>query len=248
MERFKDKVAIVTGGGNGLGKVICTRLVKEGAKVVIAEWEPEPLAEVCAELGGAATGVLTDVSKREQVDAMVSQAIQKHGHIDLLFSNAGVCDYNLFLEETEENWDRNFNINTRGTFNVGQAVAREMVRQGTGGSIINIGSEAYEVVSPATSAYAASKAAITQLTRVMAVELSRYNIRVNAVGPGPLLTRMTAKSRANPERMESFMKKLVDARYGLPEEAAAVALFLASDEASFATGGMYFVDGGHRVK
>jgi NAD(P)-dependent dehydrogenase (short-subunit alcohol dehydrogenase family) len=248
MERFKDKVAIVTGGGNGLGKAICTRLVKEGAKVVIAEWEAEPLAQVCAELGDAVTGVLTDVSKREQVDIMVWRAMQKHGRIDLLFSNAGVCAYNIFLEETEANWDYNFSINAKGTFNVGQAVAREMVKQGKGGAIVNIASEAYEVVSSTTAAYAASKAAITQLTRVMAIELSQYNIRVNAIGPGPLMTRMTARSRSNPERVAHFMKKLVDARYGLPEEVAAVALFLASDEASFATGGMYFVDGGHRVK
>ncbi len=248
MERFQDKIAIVTGGANGLGKAISSRLIREGAKVVIADLEAEPLAATCAELGPSALGVVTDVSRRDQVDAMVRKALDAHGRIDLLFSNAGVCSYNLFLEETEENWDLNFNVNARGTFNVGQAVAREMVKAGRGGAIVNTASVACELISPTTASYAASKSAIMQLTRVMAVELAEYNIRVNAIGPGPLMTRMTARTRANPERMAMFMKKLVDQRYGLPEEGAAVALFLASDEASFATGGLYYVDGGYRVQ
>ena len=131
-------------------------------------------------------------------------------------------------------------------FFVDQAVAREMVKHGIKGSIVNTASIACDLVSPTTASYAASKAAIMQLTKVMALELARYGIRVNAFGPGAMMTRMTAKTRANPERVAMFMNKLVDKRYGEPEEAA-VALFLASDEASFVNGALYYVTGGYRV-
>lgn len=248
MERFQEKVAIVTGGANGIGKAMATRLIKEGAQVVIADVEKDTLEQVCADLGPAATGIVTDVRRRDQVAAMVQQVMARHGRVDVLFNNAGICAYNLFLEENEENWDLNFNTNVKGVFNVGQAVARVMAKQGTGGVIINTSSVSAEIISPTVSAYAASKAAIMQLTRVMALELAEYNIRVNAIGPGPTITRMTAKSRSNPERMKMFLSKFVDQRFGEPEEIASVALFLASDEASFATGGMYFIDGGYRVQ
>lgn len=249
MNRFEGKVAVVTGGAQGMGKAMVARLLKEGAEgVVIADWEAEPLEATCKELGEKVMGVVCDVSDKAAVDSMVWAAMQRYGRINVLFSNAGVCRYNLFLEETEENWNANFNINTKGTFLVGQAVAREMVKLGIKGAIVNTASIACDLVSPTTASYAASKGAIMQLTKVMALELSKHGIRVNAIGPGAMMTRMTAKTRANPERVAMFMNKLVDKRYGEPEEAAAVALFLASDEASFVNGALYYVEGGYRVQ
>lgn len=249
MKRFEGKVAIVTGGAQGMGKAIAAGLVKDGARgVVIVDCEAEPLKATCEELGEAAFGVLANVSKKAEVDAMVWATMQKFGRIDLLFNNAGVCLYNLFLDETEENWDANFNNNIKSMFFVGQAVAREMVKGGVKGAIVNTASIACDLISPTTAAYASSKASVMQLTKVMALELSRYGIRVNAFGPGAMMTRMTAKTRANPERVDMFMQKLVDKRYGQPEEAAAVALFLASDEASFVNGALYYVEGGYRVQ
>lgn len=248
MKRFEDKVAIVTGGAQGIGRAVVSRLVDEGARVVVADWEADTLAKTCEELGDAVLGVPADVSSKRDVDNVVWTTMREHGKIDLLFNVAGVCRYNLFLEETEENWDANFNVNTKGTFLMGQAVAREMVKQKRGGAIVNTASIASDLVSATTSSYAASKGAIMQLTKVMALELAPWGIRVNAYGPGPMMTRMTAKTRANPERVAMFMKKLVDQRYGKPEEAAAVALFLASDEASFVNGALYYVEGGYRVQ
>lgn len=249
MNRFEGKVAIVTGGAQGMGKAIAAGLVKGGAKaVIIVDWEEEPLAAACAELGETVTGLHADVSKKADVDNAVWTVMQRFGRIDILFNNAGVCRYNLFLEETEENWDANFNINVRSMFLMGQAVAREMVKGGVKGAIVNTASIASDLVSPTTASYAASKGAVMQLTKVMALELSQYGIRVNAFGPGAMMTRMTARTRSNPERVAMFMNKLVDKRYGEPEEAAAVALFLASDEASFVNGALYYVEGGYRVQ
>lgn len=248
MDRFEGKVAVVTGGAQGMGKAIAARLVREGAQgVVIADIEEIPLKHTCEELGEKVTGIVCDVRSKASVDAMVWKTMEKYGRIDVLFSNAGVCNYNLFLDETEENWDSNFDTNIKGMFFVDQAVAREMVKHGIKGSIVNTASIACDLVSPTTASYAASKAAIMQLTKVMALELARYGIRVNAFGPGAMMTRMTAKTRANPERVAMFMNKLVDKRYGEPEEAAAAALFLASDEASFVNGALYYVTGGYRV-
>lgn len=248
MKRFEEKIAIVTGGAQGLGKAIAARLVKEGAKVVIADNDETPLKATCAELGDIVTGIVTDVCQKPQVEAMVAATMQKYGRIDLLFSNAGVCLHNPFLDETVENWDTSFNANIRSMFLTGQAVAREMVKQGIHGAIVNTGSIACDLVLPATAAYAASKGAVMQLTKVMALELSKHGIRVNAFAPGAMLTRMTDHVRANPDLEALLMSKLVDKRYGEPEEAAAVALFLASDEASFVNGATYYVDGGYRVQ
>lgn len=249
MSRFAEKIAIVTGGAQGIGRAIVVGLVQEGARgVVIADWQAEALETVQAELGDVVYGVRTDVSQKQDVDQLIWLTRQKYGRIDLLFNNAGICRYNLFLDENEQNWENIFNINVKSMFLLGQAVAREMVREGVQGAIVNTASIASDMVSPTTAAYAASKGAVMQLTKVMALELAQYGIRVNAFGPGATLTEMTAKTRANPERRAMFMSRLVDQRYGYPTEIAAVALFLASDEASFVNGALYYVDGGYRVQ
>ena len=131
MDRFEGKVAVVTGGAQGMGKAIAARLVREGAQgVVIADIEEIPLKHTCEELGEKVTGIVCDVRSKASVDAMVWKTMEKYGRIDVLFSNAGVCNYNLFLDETEENWDSNFDTNIKGMFFVDQAVAREMVKKG----------------------------------------------------------------------------------------------------------------------
>ncbi|AGH73053.1 SDR family oxidoreductase [Edwardsiella piscicida] len=249
MSRFAGKVAIVSGGAQGIGKAIVCGLLQEGAEaVVIADWQPEALADAQATLGERVLAVPTDVSRQRDVAQLIALTLERYGHIDMLFNNAGICRYNLFLEESEQSWETTFNVNVKGMFLLGQAVARAMVERGTRGAIVNTASIACELVSPTTAAYAASKGAVMQLTRVMALELAQHGIRVNAFGPGATRTDMTAQSRANPQRRAMFMSKLVDQRYGEPDEIAAVALFLASDEASFINGACYYVDGGYRVQ
>lgn len=247
MNRFEGRVAVVTGAAQGIGRAVTERLIREGARVVAADIEADTLERACAEIGEGVLGVPCDVRDKSQIDNVVWTAMKTFRQIDLLFNIAGVCNYNLFLEETEANYNSNFDANMKGLFFMSQAVAREMVKRGKGGAIVNTASIACDRVSPTTAAYAASKAGIEQLTKVMALELAQYGIRVNAFGPGAMLTRMTARTRANPERVAMFMEKLVDQRYGLPEEAAAVALFLASDEAAFVNGSLYYVTGGYRV-
>lgn len=249
MGRFEGKVAVVTGGAQGIGLEIVSGLVKEGARVVVADLEAGTLQAACDGFDPSiVTGVVCDVSRKASVDDMVWKVMERHGRIDLLFNNAGICRYGLFLEETEANWDANFAVDAKGTFLVGQAVAREMVKQGHGGAIVNTASLGAEIVFTKTAAYGAAKAAVVQLTKVMALELARYGIRVNAFGPGPTATRMTAQTRSEACRSEMILKRTVAHRFGEPEECAAVALFLASDEASFVNGAFYLVDGGFSIQ
>lgn len=248
MERFKGKIALVTGGANGLGESIVRRLVEEGAQVAIIDIEADRLEAVCASLSESTFGVHADVSDKKQVDAAIEKIITQYGHIDILFNNAGIMLYDAFLDIKEEDWDKTLNTNAKGYFLVGQAVAKSMVEKNIEGIIVNTCSVSADCVSPTVGAYVSSKGAVMQLTKAMAVDLAPYNIRVNALAPGSMMTRMTEKTRNNPERMEMFMKNLVVKRYGDPYEVAGLALFLASDDAAYICGEMVYVDGGLRIR
>lgn len=195
------------------------------------------------------TGVVCDVSRKASVDDMVWKVMERHGRIDLLFNNAGICRYGLFLEETEANWDANFAVDAKGTFLVGQAVAREMVKQGHGGAIVNTASLGAEIVFYQDSGPTARpRPPWCSSPRSWLLSWPDTGIRVNAFGPGPTATRMTAQTRSEASRSEMILKRTVAHRFGEPEECAAVALFLASDEASFVNGAFYLVDGGFSIQ
>ncbi len=248
MRRFENKVALVTGGANGIGEAIVRRLVQEGAKVVIADIEGNTAKNLSDTLPESTYPVTVDVRNKAQVEAMVKAAIEKYGRIDLLFNNAGIMVYETFLEFSEETWDLIHDTNLKGCFLVGQAVAKAMVDKGIEGVIVNTASIASDIVAaPTTAGYASSKGGVLQLTKAMALDLAPYNIRVNCVGPGTTITRLTEKTRSNPERVADFLSKFTIKRFAEPSEIASVALFLASDDASYVSGTIYYADAGWRI-
>jgi 3-oxoacyl-[acyl-carrier protein] reductase len=242
--RLRDKVAIVTGGGRGIGRAIARRFAQEGARVVIADVETEAGQATCAEIkeaGGQAYFHYTDVGDRAQVDALAAETVRQYGRIDILVNNAGLTGENgHFLEVPIETWDRVLRVNQSAVFHCSQAAARVMAQAGSG-NIINLSSVNGLVPQPRCVAYAAAKAAVESLTKSMAEDLAPYGIRVNTIAPGPIQSRMP--DDAPPQPTDTTLL----GRSGLPSEIASVAVFLASDEASFITGERIGVDGGMLV-
>lgn len=246
--RFSGKTAVITGAAQGIGEAIARRFVAEGGTALLADIEYDKLKTVSASLGNAAIPVEVDVRIKSSVDAMASRAKEVLGRIDILFNNAGILNYAPMLDTTEEMFDDIMNTNAKGVFLVGQAIAKLMVEdQVQGASIVNTASVNGDIVAATTLAYSASKGAVRQMTKAMAVDLAPYGIRVNAFAPGSVATRMTEKTRANPEKTAYFHSMWSIKRSAYPEEMAAVALFLASDDASYMTGSIVYADGGWRI-
>ena len=247
--RLKGKVAIVTGGGRGIGKGIALGFANEGARVVISQRDPvsgEAAAEDIRKQGGEAIFVRVDVSQRAQVDAMVAATLKQFGRIDVLVNNAGVTGYNgHFLEMTLETWQRILDINLTGVFFCGQAVARSMVAQGTKGRIINIGSVDSFASERMAGAYSAAKGGVLLLTKAMAVDLAEHGILVNCISPGSIRTETNGERFASEPLRTALEKGVPLGRPGLQSEIAAAAIFFASDESSFVTGSNLMVDGGY---
>ena len=245
MKRFEGKIALITGGANGLGETLARRLVSEGAKVIIADIEADTLKTVCDSMPGDAFGIVCDVSNKASVDAMVAEAVEHWGRIDILFNNARIGIFKNFLELTEEDWRRVIDVNLTGQFLVGQAVAKAMIRTETRGVIVNTSSNTQFRVTPFSGAYGPSKGGVGQLTRIMSLELFPHGIRVNAVAPGSAMTRITEATRNNTEKYKRMLAKYSAGRFATPEEVTSVMLFLASDDASYVHGESYVVDSGY---
>jgi glucose 1-dehydrogenase len=241
--KLLHKVAIVTGASQGIGRACAERLVREGARVMLADVRPEG-AQAAAALGDSARFVLADVSVKADVEAMLAATLASFGQVDILVNNAGVPHAAGFFELTEEDFDRVLRVNLKSMFLCSQAVAREMVKRKTG-CIINMSSVNAELAIPNQIPYVVSKGGVNQLTRVSALALAEHGIRVNAIGPGTILTELAKQAvMDSPEARRTILSRTPLGRCGEPEEVAGIAAFLASDDASYMTGQTLYADGG----
>jgi NAD(P)-dependent dehydrogenase (short-subunit alcohol dehydrogenase family) len=236
------RVAIVTGGAQGIGEACARRFAGDGAKVVIADLDAQRGQPLAAALG--ADFIACDVGDKAQVDALVAQVLKVHGRIDILVNNAGILRAADFLDISEADFDTVMRVNIKGAFLMGQAAARVMVAQG-GGNIVNMSSVNATLTIPTIASYNISKGGINQLTRVMALALADKGVRVNAVAPGTIATEMAIKAvLATEEARVRVMSRTPMKRLGEPSEVADVVAWLASDAASYVTGEIVVVDGG----
>jgi NAD(P)-dependent dehydrogenase (short-subunit alcohol dehydrogenase family) len=240
--RLKDKVAIVTGAGQGIGLAVAQAFASEGAHVVLADIDAER-GQAAAE--GIANGdfVLCDVGSSDQASALVAETLSLHDRVDVCVNNAGIIRAADALELSEADFDAVLRVNLKGGFLVAQAAAREMVRQGEG-SIINMSSVNAVMTIPNQLAYNVSKGGLNQLTRVLAVALAPQGVRVNAIGPGSILTDMLKTVMDDEAARRMILSRTPMGRCGEVGEVARVAVFLASPDASYITGQTIYVDGG----
>jgi len=243
---LEGKVAIVTGGGTGIGRAIALEFAKAGADVVVASRRLPVLEKVAEEiraLGRRSLAVRTDVSQKADVDNMVQKAMDEFGAIDILVNNAGILVLRSLLETEEDDWDKIFDINLKGCQLCSQAVGRIMVKRKKG-NIINIASTDSFVPFPLESAYGVSKAGVIMFTRVLARELASCNIRVNAIAPGGVKTAMAEELLNDPVALKEAEAAIPMGRLAEPSDIASVALFLASEASRHITGSTIVVDGG----
>jgi len=243
------RVALVTGANGGLGAHFAQTLAKAGAAVVLAARNVDSLRDVIARIdaaGGVAQGIALDVTQRQSVVQAFDDAARVLGPVTVVVNNAGVAITKPLLDHTDEDWEQVVGVNLTGAWRVAQEGARHMVKHGNGGSIVNIASVLGLRVSAQVPSYAASKAALIQLTKAMALELARHRIRVNALAPGYVETGINRDFFAS-EAGKTMIKRIPQRRVGTPQELDGALLLLASDAGSYTTGSVFVVDGGHLV-
>lgn len=245
--RLEGKVAIITGGAQGIGEAYSIGMAREGAKVVIADVQQnvgQELAEKIKKEGGSALFLKVDVSNKTEVEAMAEETINAYNRLDIIVNNAGISENAPIEETTEEMWDKQFAVNVKGVFFCSQAAAKVMIKQHSG-KIINISSIAAICASKGICAYASTKGAVLTMTKVFALELCPYNIQVNAILPGVTNTYQ-AKKRAmdDPEWAKQVTQQIPMGRMGKKEELVGAVLYFASDDSIYCTGQTLIVDGG----
>jgi acetoin reductase-like protein len=255
--RLEGKTAIVTGGAQGIGRATAKRFAADGARVIIGDLQEggaQVVANEVTDAGGQAVGMALDVRDQAQVQAVVDRAVEQFGGVDILMNNAGVIRITPFLEITEEEWDLIFDVNCKGLLWCAQAAARQMIKQGRGGKIINVASQAGRRGEPLVLTYCASKATVISMTQSMGLALAEHKINVNAIAPGivdtPLwesndrrFAELLGMEVGEPKR--TFVKSIPLGRIEQPEDVAGVAAFLASSDADYITQQCYNVDGGN---
>lgn len=244
------KVVLVTGGARGIGSAYCDRFANDGYAVVVADRldkDGEMTVNAIIQRGGTASYVHCDVTNRAQVESAMSRAVSEFGRLDVCIANAGVLDEGHFLDLTEASFDRVMGVNVKGVFLTGQCAARQMIACGNGGVIINIASTVAILAVEYEGFYPVSKAAVGQMTRVMAVSLADHGIRVVGIAPGATKTPMMAEQLADPVISRAIEARTPMRRAADPAEIAGVAAFLASDDASYMTGQTLYVEGGRLV-
>jgi 2-deoxy-D-gluconate 3-dehydrogenase len=255
--RLTDKGAIVTGGAVGIGYAIARRLAEAGAKTLIVDIDGEKAGQASRELkdcGYWAESLACDISRERAVEDMAGEAASRLGSVDILVNNAGIYPQIPLAEMTEKDFDSVMSVNSKGTLLCSRAASQKMIEQWKGGCIINIASiEAIHSSGDGMAAYAASKGAVLTLTKSLARELGKHDIRVNAIVPGCIMTEGIRSVFSGPPsnqakaHLRAFMSRMLLGRMGEADEIGRVALFLASDLASYITGGMVVVDGGYLV-
>jgi 3-oxoacyl-[acyl-carrier protein] reductase len=245
MARFTDKVVLVTGAGSGIGRAIARQAHAEGAHVVAVDVVPSGVQELAEELdSGRVLPVELDIRDGDRVDAVVDDVVEKLGGVDVLFNNAGVSDqFTPAADTSDELWDSVVGVNLIGPFRLARRVLPSMIARG-GGAIVNTGSVASVVGGAGGAAYTVSKHGILGLTRSLAIDYGSKGVRVNAVLPGAIRTGLTSSEDALVEGADDAIAATPAGRWAEPEEVAKIAVFLASDDASFIYGSAYTVDGG----
>jgi glucose 1-dehydrogenase len=248
MARLENRAAIVTGAARGIGLACAKRFVAEGARVMLADIESREGEAAAKKLGNNVRFSCCDVGDSKDAARLVDETVKAFGAVDLLVNNAGIVHGADFLDLAEGDFDRVLRVNLKGALLVGQLAARKMVEQATAGrkpgAIVNMASINATVTIANQVPYAVSKGGLLQLTRTMALALAPHGIRVNAIGPGSIMTDMLAAVATDVEAKRRLLSRTPLGRIGAPEEVASVAAFLASDDASYITGEIIYVDGG----
>jgi glucose 1-dehydrogenase len=242
------KVAIVTGAGTGIGQGISRAFAKAGAKVVVdyvgkASIAQQTLDEI-QNAGGTAMGFDADISNQDDVNALIAKTVESYGKVDIFVNNAGIEKKFDFVDYPLDEWQKIMAVNLTGPFLCSQAAARQMIKQGNGGRIINISSVHEDLPLLTNAPYCASKGGLRMLMRTIAVELAKHKITVNNIGPGAIYTPIDADVEADKTMNDAILAEIPLGRWGQPDEIGNMALYLASDDASYITGSTFFVDGG----
>jgi len=245
---LKDKVAIVTGGNSGIGKAVVLALAQDGANVVIDyvadEQATEELEQQVVALGDQAIGVEADVSKLDDLQRLIDAAVSAFGRLDVMVNNAGIETRSSVLDTSEAQYERVMDINLKSAFFGTQLAAKQMIKQGTGGRIINITSVHEDWPMPGNAPYCLSKGGMRMLTRTAGVELAPHGITVVGIGPGAVDTPINASTEADPEKLKTLNAAIPIGRMARPEEIGSVAAFVAGEGASYLTATTVFADGG----
>lgn len=245
--RFTGKTAIVTGAANGIGRGCAERLLADGARVAALDVDIDAGRAMVEELSSRGEIVFEecDVGRKPAVDRAVGAVIERFGAVDILVNNAGITKAGDLLDLTEDDFDLVIRTNLKSVFLMSQAAGRHMIQRGKGGAIVNMSSTSVIMTMPNIAPYAASKGGISSLTRAMALHFAPHGIRVNAVGPGTIVTKLTqSRVLKDPELVRRILSRTPLGRFGQPSDVASVVSFLASEDAGYVTGQTLYVDGG----